>query len=147
VEVEVDVSGTPRITPHKVLISRRSLILCIPRQHALQTNAYALDIVYWAPSSLVQKIEADYTVGVDVGVNRYLMFSVLNEDDFRCFYRVGVAELELEPVRLTLVQRVIVEDLNIHVPLLQIDCGYKGNSWGNMFVEFDEFLLQSLRCE
>jgi hypothetical protein len=56
--------------PDKLLIPGRPLLLCVARQHALQTDTHALDIVDWAPALLVQQVQTDDAVGVDVRVVR-----------------------------------------------------------------------------
>ena len=72
-EVEVDISRSSRIASHKVFIALRPLVLCIACEHALQTYANALHIVYRTPRLSVKQIEADDAVGVDVRVHRYGM--------------------------------------------------------------------------
>lgn len=48
--VEVDVSGPQAVSAHKVLVARRSLVLGVSCQHALDAHAHALHILNWAPS-------------------------------------------------------------------------------------------------
>ena len=72
-EVEVDVPRSPRIVPHEVLISRWPLILRIACEHALQTYANTLHIMYGTPRLPVKQIEADDAVGVNVRVHGYGM--------------------------------------------------------------------------
>lgn len=58
-----------RITPHKRLIPLRPLVLCVAREHALDTHAHAFDILHRAPACGAEQIEADDAVGVDVRVD------------------------------------------------------------------------------
>lgn len=58
------------ITPHKLLIPLRPLVLRVPRQHALDTHADALDVLHRAPPRRAEQVEADDAVGVDVRVDR-----------------------------------------------------------------------------
>jgi len=69
---------------YKVLIPRRPLVLGIARQHALQTDAHALDVMYRAPSLAIEQVETDDAVGVDVRVHGDWVCCVFDEDDFRC---------------------------------------------------------------
>lgn len=56
------------IPSHKLLVTGWTLILGIPRQHALYAHAYARDVLHGAPALGVEKVQADDAVGVDVGV-------------------------------------------------------------------------------
>jgi hypothetical protein len=82
VEDEVDISRPLRVVPDEVLVSWRSLLLRVAREHALQTDADALHVVYGAPAGSVEKVEADDAVGVNVRVPRYWVCVVLDEDYF-----------------------------------------------------------------
>jgi hypothetical protein len=42
---EVDVPRPLGVVPHEVVITLRSLLLGVAREHALQADAYALDVV------------------------------------------------------------------------------------------------------
>jgi len=98
----------------------------------------------WAPGLLVEQVEAYYTVRVDMGVYWYLVFGVLDEDNFWGLNRIAWAKLEHQPVCLVLVQRVVVQDFDVHDPFLEVVCRYEGDTRGNMLVKLDELLLQSL---
>ena len=58
-----------RVPPHKVLVTRRPLVLTVPRQHALDAHAHALDVLHGAPAGAAEQVEADDAVGVDVRVH------------------------------------------------------------------------------
>ena len=45
-----------RIPRHKLLIPRRSFILRVPRQHALNRHTHALHILHWGPALCAEKI-------------------------------------------------------------------------------------------
>lgn len=81
-EVEVDISRSQSIPPHKVLVAIWTFSLSIASEHALQADAHALNVVNRAPGFFGEEVEADYTVRVDVRVYRYLVGSVLKENDF-----------------------------------------------------------------
>jgi hypothetical protein len=70
------------IIPHKILISLRPLLLRVAREHTLQTNTHALDVVDGRPAGAVEQVEADDAVGVDVWVPGYGVCVVAEEDDF-----------------------------------------------------------------
>lgn len=63
-----DIPGPLRIPPHKLLIPRRPLSPRVPRQHALDAHAHALDVLNGAPALGPKEIKADDAVAVDVGV-------------------------------------------------------------------------------
>lgn len=44
-EDEADVPRPLRVVPHEVIVSFWSFLLCVAREHALQADAYALDVV------------------------------------------------------------------------------------------------------
>lgn len=67
-KVEVDVPRPPGIPPNEVLVALWTLPLGIAREHALQADTHALDIVYRAPGCFVKEVQADYTIRVDVRV-------------------------------------------------------------------------------
>jgi len=54
--IEINISWAFPVVGYEVLISLRTLILSVSRQHALQTHANTLHILYWRPSLLTQKI-------------------------------------------------------------------------------------------
>nr|POF07879.1 hypothetical protein CFP56_66171 [Quercus suber] len=108
---EVDVSRSLPVTTHKLLVPRRPFGLGVTRQHALNTDTDALNIVHGAPALRVQQIEADYAVGVDVGVQRHTAqrwSGRRKEDYFRSFdgVRRGKVEAESE-VLIGRVQRIV----------------------------------------
>lgn len=69
--VEIDVPGPQAVASDELFVARRPLILGIARQHALETHADTLDVLYRAPSLLSQEIEADDAVRVDVRMYGY----------------------------------------------------------------------------
>jgi hypothetical protein len=70
-EHKVDIPWPLRVIPDKVLVPLRPLLLRIAREHTLQTDAYALDVVDGRPAGAVEQVEADDAVGVDVWVPGY----------------------------------------------------------------------------
>jgi hypothetical protein len=50
-------------------------------------------------------------------------------------YGIFGSELEFQPICLVGVQRIVVEDFNIHLPFLEILGLRYGNAWGEMFVD------------
>lgn len=81
---KVDVPRPLGVVLDEVFISRRSLLLRVAREHALQTDAHALHIVYGTPAGTIEKVEADDAVGVDVRVPGYWVRIVLDENYFGC---------------------------------------------------------------
>lgn len=69
--VEVDVSRAQAVLSYEVLVSRRSLALCVPSEHALNGHANALHILHRAPSLRSKQVKADDAIRVDMGVHRY----------------------------------------------------------------------------
>jgi hypothetical protein len=82
VKDKVNVPRPRRVVPDEVLVAWWPLLLRVAREHALQTDADALHVVYGTPAGFVEKVEADNAVGVDVWVPRYGVCVVLDEDDF-----------------------------------------------------------------
>ena len=82
-----DIPRPLRVPPHKLLVSRRPLRLLIPRQHALNTHAHALDVLHRAPALVAEEIEADDAVAVDVGMkgDGARGLGEGKEGDFGCF--------------------------------------------------------------
>lgn len=80
--VELDVLWSEAVPADKVLVPLRALVLGVPRQHALQAHADALDVLHRTPSLLAEKVEADDAVRVDVRVDRDWAVGKLDEDDF-----------------------------------------------------------------
>lgn len=79
---KVDVPRPRRVVPDEVLVAWWPFLLCVAREHALETDADALYVVYGAPAGFVEKVEAYNAVGVNVWVPRYGMCVVLDEDYF-----------------------------------------------------------------
>jgi hypothetical protein len=90
---KVDIPWPLRIIPHEILIPLWPFLLRIACEHALQTNAYALDVVDGRPAGAVEQVEADDAVGVDVGVPGYGVRVVFLEDYFGSLGRVSGEEL------------------------------------------------------
>jgi hypothetical protein len=67
---EINVPRPSSIVGYEMLVSLRTLIFGIARQHALQTHADTLHVLNRRPSLMAQKIQADDAVGVDVRVDR-----------------------------------------------------------------------------
>lgn len=54
VVVKVDVSRAEAVPANKLFVAWRPLVLGVPRKHALDTHAYALDVLYRAPSLVAE---------------------------------------------------------------------------------------------
>lgn len=89
--VEADVPRTERVPPNELLIPGRSLVLGVPRQHALDAHADALDVLDGTPSLIAEKIQTDDAVRVDVRVDRDRPIRRSNKRDLRSFY-LGVGQ-------------------------------------------------------
>src|SRR5438105_7008455 len=87
VVVEIDVPRAQSISPHKVLIAWRPLVLGVSCQHALNAHAYTLDVLDWAPSLASQQIKANYAVRVYVWVYRDWTVISFDKSDLRSFYK------------------------------------------------------------
>ena len=83
VVVEINILRPQSVGSDELFISRRSLVLCVPRQHALQTHADAFDILYGTPPLLAQQVETNDAVGVDVRVYRDRSVLELDKGYFR----------------------------------------------------------------
>jgi hypothetical protein len=83
-EHKVDVPRSLCIVPYELLITLRSLLLCVAREHALQTHTHALDVVYGRPALAIEQVEADDAVRVDVRVPWDWVRVVFYEYDFGC---------------------------------------------------------------
>lgn len=79
---EIDIPRPLCIVPHKVLISWGPFLLCVTRQHALQANAHAFNVVNRTPALAVEEIEAYDSVRVDVRMPWDWVSVVFNEDYF-----------------------------------------------------------------
>ena len=79
---KINIPRPLRIIPDEILIALGPLLLRITRQHALQTDADALDIVHWRPPRAVEQVEADDAVGVDVRVPGDRVRGVADKGDF-----------------------------------------------------------------
>jgi len=143
VEEEVDISRPKLVRLHKDMVARRPLVLVVARQHALQAHADALDIVHGTPALTVQQVEADDAVRVDMRVHGYLWCRGRDSEcHFRRFDGIVLAELKLQPVGLVLVQRIIVEDLDVHVPFFEVVGRDERYAWRGVLMQLDQFLLQ-----
>lgn len=71
VVIEVDVPGPQPIALHEFIVARRSLILRVASQHALQAHTNALDVLYGTPALLTKQIEAYDAIRVDVRMYWY----------------------------------------------------------------------------
>lgn len=133
--VEIDVPRPQSIAPDEFLVPGRALVFGVARQHALQGHAHALNVLHRAPSLLAQEVETDDAVRVDVGVYRYWPVGLLDEGHFRRFYRVLVPKPEHEPVDVW-VERVVVKDLDIKVPSLEIVGGHERDASWEVAIDF-----------
>nr|POE49419.1 hypothetical protein CFP56_50336 [Quercus suber] len=120
---KVDVPWSLPVTPHELLIPGGPFRLGVTRQHTLDADTDALDVVHGAPALRVQQIEADDAVGVDVRVQGDAARrggGRREEDDFRGFDRVRGRKVEAEAeVLVRCVQRVVGHG-EVHVPLAQV---------------------------
>jgi hypothetical protein len=146
-----------------LVVANWSLILGVSSQHALNADANALDVLYRAPALLSEKIQADEAVGIDVGMHGYRAIRSLLEDYLGGFCSTGQpwncydevteasklshtnwvagAEHELEGVGLIIVERVVIHDLNIQQPFLEIVGAHKCDPWWQCGgLEFHELL-------
>lgn len=85
VESKRHITRSLPVVADKVGISRRSLVLGVAGQHALNTDADAFDILDRAPACAVQEVQADDSVGVDVGVYWDGTVGLFDEEDLGCF--------------------------------------------------------------
>lgn len=87
---KINISRPLSVIPHKVLISLRPLLLRVARQHTLETDTHAFDVVDGGPAGAVEQVEADDAVGVDVRVDGDGTEGLreVDEGDFGCFYKV-----------------------------------------------------------
>lgn len=74
------------VPSHEIFIARRSFVLGVSRQHALDAHADALDILHGAPALRAQQVEADDAVGVNMGVDGNDSIGRGDECHFRRFY-------------------------------------------------------------
>ncbi|KAI7165223.1 hypothetical protein KC349_g138 [Hortaea werneckii] len=80
---KVDIPGPRAVRPHKLSIPRRPLRLRVARQHTLDADTDALDVMHGAPPLRVEQVKAD---------------DARREGHFGRFDRVGGGEEEAEPV-------------------------------------------------
>lgn len=66
---EIHIPRPQRISSHEILITRRSFVFRVPRQHALDAHADAFHILNGRPALRTEEIEADVAVGVDMRVD------------------------------------------------------------------------------
>jgi len=83
--VEVNIFRAESVGAYKLIVSGRTLVLRISRQHALDAHADALDVLYRAPSLLAKEVEADDAVRVDVRVDRDRAVGESHKDHFGGF--------------------------------------------------------------
>lgn len=96
---EVDVPRTLRVSPHKFLVTWGSLVLDVPRQHALYAHADTLHVLHRAPALTAEKVKADDAIGVDVRVDRDWAFWGEDEGHLWCFCfrdNYGLREMDRE---------------------------------------------------
>lgn len=84
--VKINVLRPQLIGTDKVLVTRRPLVLCVSRQHALDRHADALDVLYGTPALVSEQVQANDAVAVDVRVHGYRAVGRLVEGDFRRLY-------------------------------------------------------------
>lgn len=145
--VEINVLWPQSVAPDKLLVSRRSLVLAVARQHALEAHAHALDVLHRTPALRSQKVKTYDAIGVDVRVdgNRTVVF--LDKSHLWRFYGILAAESELQPVDLALVDGVLIENLYVEEPFFEIVGRDQGDAWGQAAVYLLQFLAKAFRCE
>ena len=77
----------------KLLVTLRPFILCVTRQHTLNTHANTLNALNRRPARRTEQVQADDAIGVDVRVDWYRSDCGCrgrNETDFGGFYSVVV---------------------------------------------------------
>ena len=79
---ELNVAGPLPVSADKLLIARRSFVLVIAREHALDAHTDALRVLDRAPTLIPQKIEAYDSVGVNVWMHGNRSIGFLVERDF-----------------------------------------------------------------
>jgi len=96
--IKFHISWTFCIGSHEFLVSWGPLGFGVPRQHALQAHANALNVLNRTPTLLPQEIQAYETIRVDVRVDGNRSWGVCRMDkcDFWWFYGIGLAKAELE---------------------------------------------------
>lgn len=165
--VEIDVPRPQSIAPDELLVTRRALVLGVARQHALQGHAHALNVLHRAPSLLAQKVETDDAVRVDVGVYRYWSVGLLDEGHLRglWFNRqsrllmkrsmpcarfltdwILVSKPEHQSVNIW-VERVVVENLDVQVPRLEVVGGHKRDARREVVGDLSQHFSQLTRFE
>lgn len=87
VKHEMNISRPQPVCSHKLGITRRSLVLGVASEHALQTQAGALDILHRRPALTAEEIQTDDAVGVNVWMYWYLPVCSLDEHDLGKFCR------------------------------------------------------------
>ena len=89
VVVKVNVARPLTVGPNKLGVSRWTLILGIASQHALETHANTLDILYGAPALGPEEVKANNAIGIDVRMYGYRSIGKLLENNFRRFCVTG----------------------------------------------------------
>ena len=89
--IEVDVLRALCISPHEILITRWSLILCVTRQHALDAHAHTFHILYRTPPLSTQQIQADDAIRVDMRVDWDWTVRCPDKGHFRGLYIMSEA--------------------------------------------------------
>lgn len=130
------------------MVTRWPLVLGVGGQHTLEAHADTFHSLYRRPTRLAQKIKADDAVAVNVWVHRdspgclrggwecdkldfwglckktktnTIKIPLLPKVQFRWFLTNGVfgRESKLESVCLIFVERVVIEDFDVHLPFFQ----------------------------
>jgi len=141
---KVDIPWPSPVGSHKLRIALRPLILGVAREHALQTHAHALDVLYGTPALLAEQIETYYAVGVDVWVHGNRTVGELEEGYFGRFDRVLRTEDEFDAEGLAQVYWVCIEDLDVQQPFLEAFCLHECDSRWQCSVDLGEFLGEAL---
>jgi len=130
---EIDIPRPLPIRPDKLGVPRRPFGLGITREHALDRNANALDVVHGAPALGVEQVEADDAVAIDVRVQGDLAVDGAGEgqeDDFGRLDGVGGGEEEAEAVVVSRRVDGVVGDGKVHLPFAEVWGGDEGDAGG-----------------
>jgi hypothetical protein len=133
-----------------LVIAFWAFVFRVSCQHALDRHADTLDALNGRPSvSRGKQVEAYNPVAVDVGMHRDLTVWSRDKHYFRrlqptmlarkgnrltsrsrlYFYRIVVGEAKAKTICLPSIQRVVVEDSDVHLPALKVVGLYKVDSY------------------
>ncbi len=91
--VELDVPWAQPVASHKFFVTRRTLVLGVTGQHALDAHADTLHILDGTPSLLTEEVKTDEAVCIDMWVHRNGPVWQLNEGNLWRFYKKFLVRL------------------------------------------------------